>query len=249
MGCFAKWRFTRKKTSDRDNRDGVLHSPTAELHAPSPAKSSSNMTSPEQPSCVAEMPSEQVKPASVTSNTGSVPGLAESPSLAVITAQPPEQSWQTMSAPAVTSNSTLVSGSTEEPPEQANSALFTLNTLISPSNDRDLWASAYELLQNQEPELMEDYRKHLGSVQHDKPADAIFLNPQSVQLVVELLLKDREKKQWRFSFLGKDVKMREQIEKLTKFLLWADPIVKSAVSTQPYAALAWAGVSLLLPVG
>ncbi|KAJ5876411.1 uncharacterized protein N7529_001995 [Penicillium soppii] len=133
MGCFAKWRFTKKKTSDGDNRDGVLHSPTAELHTPSPAKSSSKITSPEQPSYVAEMPSEQVKLASVTSNTGSVLGLAESPSLA-----PSEQSRQTMSAPAVTSNPTLVFGSTEEPPEQANSALFTLNTLISPSNDRNL---------------------------------------------------------------------------------------------------------------
>jgi hypothetical protein len=34
-----------------------------------------------------------------------------------------------------------------------------------------------------------------------------------------------------------------------QFLLWSGPIVKDALSAQPYAALAWSGVSLLLPVG
>ncbi|KAJ6078055.1 uncharacterized protein N7446_000991 [Penicillium canescens] len=36
-------------------------------------------------------------------------------------------------------------------------------------------------------------------------------------------------------------------ERSVKFVLWFDPIVKNAVSTQPYAALAWSGASLLLP--
>ena len=61
-------------------------------------------------------------------------------------------------------------------------------------------------------------------------------------------MKDRENKQWKISFLGHNVKIRKQVESLTKFLQWSDPLVKTAVSTQPYAALAWSGVSLLLPV-
>ena len=52
------------------------------------------------------------------------------------------------------------------------------------------------------------------------------------------LLDDREKKQWRVSLLGRDIKLREQAERLAKFVLWSDPLVKSALSIQPHAALA-----------
>ncbi len=62
------------------------------------------------------------------------------------------------------------------------------------------------------------------------------------------LLEERDKKKWRVSLLHKDVEIRKQAEKLAKFLLWSKDIVKDAVSAQPYAALAWSGVSLLLPV-
>lgn len=41
---------------------------------------------------------------------------------------------------------------------------------------------------------------------------------------------------------------REQVERLAKFVLWSDEIVKSALSAQPYAALACSGVSIALPV-
>lgn len=96
---------------------------------------------------------------------------------------------------------------------------------------------------------MADYRKHLGSLQDDAAAGADLSTRRSVESIVNALLEDREKRQWRVSLLGNDVKIREQAEKLTKFLLWTDPIVKSAVSAQPHAALAWSGVSLVLPVG
>ena len=43
------------------------------------------------------------------------------------------------------------------------------------------------------------------------------------------------------------MKIRNQVERLTKFLQWSDPLVKAAVSAQPYAALAWSVVGLLLP--
>jgi ankyrin repeat domain-containing protein 50 len=96
---------------------------------------------------------------------------------------------------------------------------------------------------------MADYGKHLASLRGDAAASADLSTPRSVESIVNKLLEDREKKRWRVSLLGKDIKVRKQVEVLTKFLLWSDPIVKAAVSAQPYAALAWSGVSLLLPVG
>jgi hypothetical protein len=96
---------------------------------------------------------------------------------------------------------------------------------------------------------MTDYKKHLASLQDDATLSADLSTPRSVESIVNKLWEDREKKQWRVSLLGKDIKIREQAERLAKFLLWSDPIVKNAVSAQPYAALAWSGVSVLLPVG
>lgn len=154
---------------------------------------------------------------------------------------------------SINSNATTVSG-LPEPPQPGttvpdSSSFDTTPTSLSDSND--LWAFAYVILQKRDPELVEGYQTHLSLAQRNSSVDAVdtdLSNPRSVESLMTRLLEDREQKQWKVSLLGKDVKIREQTEKLVKFLLWADPVVKNAVSTQPYAALAWAGVSLLLPV-
>lgn len=117
-----------------------------------------------------------------------------------------------------------------------------------PSCSLDPWTRAYEMFQGREPELAADYRKHLASLQENTNSNSDLSTPLAVESIVKRLLADREKKQWQVPFLGKDVKIREQTERLAKFVLWSDEIVKSALSAQPYAALAWSGVSLLLPV-
>lgn len=96
---------------------------------------------------------------------------------------------------------------------------------------------------------MTDYASHLASLQVNPTSKKDISNSEFVEDVVKQLLEDREKKQWRLPLLGNNVIIRKQTEKLAKFLLWSDPVVKSAVSTQPYAALAWSSVSILLPVG
>lgn len=119
-----------------------------------------------------------------------------------------------------------------------------LGSQTTSSHDNDLWYQAYEKLKEREPELTADYEKHLAQLH----GGASISNPKSVESIVKTLLEARQKKQWRVSLVGQEVKIREQAEKLAKFLLWTDPIVKNALSSQPYAALAWSGVSILLPV-
>jgi hypothetical protein len=119
---------------------------------------------------------------------------------------------------------------------------------ISPTTDIKPWARAYEVFEERQPELAGDYKKHLDSVLNNSAAGVDLTNTQSVQRTMKQLLEVREKEKWVVPFMGKDIKIREQAERLVKFLLWFDPIVKNAVSAQPHAALAWTGVSLLLPV-
>lgn len=118
-----------------------------------------------------------------------------------------------------------------------------------------LWSRAYELLSEREPELVQDYQLHIASREGDEdeaPADAarraLLSNPESVTEVVQALQEERENKQWRFTIKGKSHKAKDQLERLVKLLSIADGVVKQAVSTQPYAALAWSTVSVFLPV-
>jgi len=112
------------------------------------------------------------------------------------------------------------------------------------SESADLWKLAYYKFRNEEPDLLGGYDKH---VLGDAAVNVDLSSRESVQTALKKLLEDREKKQWKFSVLGHDIKIRAQVGRLTKIIQWSDPLVKGAVSTQPYAALAWSGVSLLLP--
>ncbi|KAK4205835.1 ankyrin repeat protein [Rhypophila decipiens] len=149
------------------------------------------------------------------------------------------------SAPVPSVPQPLNTAPTSPPPQSTVS-----NATVSPARtDIDLWDCAYEEVKKRQGELIADYEKHLVSLQGSAAAGAdLPTTPSIIKSVVNTLLEDREKKQWRVPLQGKDHLVREQVEKLMKFCLWADTIVKNVVSAQPYAALAWSGVSLLLPV-
>jgi hypothetical protein len=218
----------RKRRTNGAHGDCLNVSPTAESSAPDPSELSATANS-VKPSGPAGNLDKLSKPDSVNCNATTVSGLPEFP-----------QAEKTIPDP-----SSFPPHGEKIIPDPSSSH----TTPTSSSESDDPWKLAYGILQAREPKLVEAYQAHLGLAQHDNSVHANLSNPRSVESVMTKLLEDREKKQWRFSLLGKDVKVREQTEKLAKFLLWADPVVKNAVSTQPYAALAWAGVSLLLPVG
>ena len=119
---------------------------------------------------------------------------------------------------------------------------------FQPTGEYDTWTRAYNILYTRDKDLVEDYMKHLDSLQPNSAVDVH--NPISwpVKSIAEQLLGDRKEKQWKVSLFGNEVRIREQSERLVKFLLWTEPLAKAAASTQPCGALAWSGVSLLLPV-
>jgi hypothetical protein len=120
----------------------------------------------------------------------------------------------------------------------------TVSAAPSTSKSPDPWKLAFDKFRKEEPKLVPDYDKHvLGNA----AVSADLSNRESVEAAVKTLLEDREKKQWKIHLPGQDIKIRTQVERFVKILQWSDPLVKDAVSTQPYAALAWSGVSLLLP--
>ena len=113
------------------------------------------------------------------------------------------------------------------------------------TKSEDLWKQAYDTLELREPDLMCAYKLLLTPTRTNLTAS---LNPEMIETIVKSKLEDREANQLVINLGGKSVKVREQGENVIKFILWSKDIVSQALSAQPYAALAWSGVSILLPV-
>jgi hypothetical protein len=81
------------------------------------------------------------------------------------------------------------------------------------------------------------------------PDDKKCGTEERIKQAIQAKLKRRDTRQFIINLAGKSIKVRECGERIAKFVIWSDDIVSTAVSAQPYAALAWVGVSILLPVG
>lgn len=106
---------------------------------------------------------------------------------------------------------------------------------------------AYKTLESRDPDLVADYACCLDSARTSTPIHR-SLSPKLIEAIIEQNLQDNEAKKLVFDLGSKSIKVREQGERLIKFILWSDGFISAAVSAQPYAALAWSGVSFLLPV-
>ncbi|RSL79515.1 hypothetical protein CEP51_007287 [Fusarium floridanum] len=120
-----------------------------------------------------------------------------------------------------------------------------------PQDMGDLWELAYQRLKRSEQtkDLVEAYeafllQKYLLSTKPNDPPPTT----EMVKAVVSQLTEKRDENKWQFNLLGMKVVVREHTEKLLRFVAWADTIVKAAISTQPYAALAWSAGTMLIPL-
>lgn len=112
-----------------------------------------------------------------------------------------------------------------------------------------LWKRAFKALEIRDPELVAAYACHLDPTRSSSTTPtARTLSPELVEAVIKKILQDNEAKKLVFHLGTKSIKVREQGEKIIKFILWSNDFISKAVSAQPYAALAWSGVSILLPV-
>ena len=110
------------------------------------------------------------------------------------------------------------------------------------SKSEKLWRNAYAALKMEEPSLVQDFEDALGF-------DTI--NTRSTKRLGNILRQRvlaQDAKQLVITIMGKSVKVREFGEKIIAFILSTKDLVTTATSSEPHAALAWATVSLILPV-
>ena len=121
-------------------------------------------------------------------------------------------------------------------------------TISDPSTE--LWMYAYQELKYREPELVTNYQTCIMSDLDNSAALGPSIRVEVLVALIKQKMLDREEKQWvlRLRKRKPPTPVWEQGEKIIKFVLWSKDFVSAAVSTQPYAALAWSGVSVLLEV-
>ena len=128
---------------------------------------------------------------------------------------------------------------------------------LAESLPKDLWDRAYELLREDESskQAIQAYEKILLSELekgNDSPTISAGLGTSrregQVSALVQKKLKAVDDAQWKFFLGDKTVEVKAQLDRIVKAVLFAKGFVSSAVGTEPHAALAWAGVCMLLPL-
>ena len=145
--------------------------------------------------------------------------------------------------PAVPPSITVPSNppSSTVPPSSVDSVPISSlqNPALPPWSAEALWQAAYEKLKQEEPDLAQSFEQVSGT----------SLNSvEQIHCAIRSLLDKREERQWIIAVAGKSINVRATGERLIKFILWSKGIIADGLSSQPHMALAWSGITMLLPV-
>jgi hypothetical protein len=139
-----------------------------------------------------------------------------------------------------TTTPSIITTSTAPPSSVAAVPLSSpQNPILPPWSAEALWKDAYEKLEQKEPELAQSFEQASG---------ASLNSTEQIRCAIRALLDKREERQWIIAVAGRSINVRENGERLIKFILWSKDIVADGLSSQPHMALAWSGITMLLPV-
>lgn len=142
-------------------------------------------------------------------------------------------------------SSSLAAGA--QPNTLADDSAATLELVPS----RDLWDEAYAAFRRANSQLAEQYEESVMRIdQEDTRLAPVGSLARQAQLsaIITKRLDSIEKDQYGFTVAGRRVELHEQSDKIVRIVMFAKDFVSSAISTEPHAALAWAGVCVLLPL-
>ncbi|BCS07109.1 hypothetical protein ALUC_11490S [Aspergillus luchuensis] len=121
------------------------------------------------------------------------------------------------------------------------------NKAMKKLQTRQPWEEAYNAIQESHPDLINVYTRALlewGGHTGDKALNQL----QEAQALAQEQLEVWQSEQFRLSFNGKDIIVGELARKVVGVVLSVKDVVSFAISADPHAALAWAGVMVALPV-
>lgn len=111
-----------------------------------------------------------------------------------------------------------------------------------PTLSERLWEEAYLKVKQSSLKLVKDFEEKCLPPGQSGGA-------QKVAEALAGKLRHRDAEQIVIKIRQQEINLREQGENIVKFVMWSSDYVGSLARLEPHAAIAWAGVSLLLPVG
>ncbi|KAJ5197517.1 hypothetical protein N7449_007996 [Penicillium cf. viridicatum] len=121
---------------------------------------------------------------------------------------------------------------------------------------RDLWDEAYIILSRGDPKLKQRYEEILlaqdeingePSQNHLAPAGS-YQREEQLRQIAKSKVEEIDLARWQPRIGSHSVDVGGGFEKAVKIVVAAKEFVSSAVSSEPHAALAWAGVCIFLPL-
>ncbi|KAJ5806268.1 uncharacterized protein N7503_003870 [Penicillium pulvis] len=155
-----------------------------------------------------------------------------------------------------TDKNNSVAAATSSHTLQPGSCNSDLNITSDDSLPRDLWDEAYAILSVEDPELIGKYENILltqmkgkgdSSQNHLAPVGS-YKREEQLRQIAKSKVEEIDLAQWQVKIGNHSVDVSGQFNKVVKIVVAAKDFVSSAVSAEPHAALAWAGVCLFLPL-
>ncbi len=142
------------------------------------------------------------------------------------------------------SSSSVVSMSSQL---EGNAALQHIYEREARREECSLWALAFESLQKANPDLIEKFKYCVG-ISSTEMNDKHFGHLRIDGVAREALKALEDANDTKKESSKTSAKIRKHFEQAVKVIFASKDFIASAVSANPYAALAWTGDSLLLPV-
>ena len=123
---------------------------------------------------------------------------------------------------------------------------------------KSLWDEAYNRLQHEHPEELDAYAKDLlasnsqvsgnTSVQPSVHSARGEDRAQQLKNLVNDKLDAIQKAQLTVTIRGEKIVVKDKVREIVHTIISFKDFIGTAVSAEPHAALAWAGVVIILPV-
>lgn len=131
----------------------------------------------------------------------------------------------------------------------------TQQSLDPKSPSGDFWDRAYQLLREDQSQKssLNKYEKILAlehGGQYQSPTVSGSLTSSDKEKMAGLVAKMLERiedERWRIKVRDTSIELRPQVDRFVNAVIAVKDFVSSAVSSEPHATLAWAGVCIILP--
>ncbi|KAI1453174.1 WD40 repeat-like protein [Annulohypoxylon moriforme] len=116
------------------------------------------------------------------------------------------------------------------------------------------WGEAYEKLDDNDKKWLNRHYRSLLTSDNSRQCDGSESQlgdeayAKRIQVFAREKLEDSQKDSLGFHIGGKNVVVCDQLRKILHIIVSINDVVKAAVSSDPHAAIAWAGVMLVIPV-